>query len=102
MRPHGNRIGSTNGGSAAEPIAPGALTRPSFGNDDDADSLGLRCKSRNKAGAKKWAIEILWSNPETGLVSARFNRSYRTEIGARQAVKAYNRRGFGYSARPLI
>ena len=99
MRPHGNRIGTTNGGSATEPIALETPARPSFGNDDEEDSLGLRRKSRNKAGSKKWAVEITWTNAETGRVSVRFKQSYRTEIGARQAAKAYNRRGFGYGAK---
>lgn len=99
MRPHGNRIGTTNGGRAADDFAFGTHLRPTFGNDDDADCLGARMRSRNRPGAKKWSIEVEFRCVFTG-EPIRYRQHYGTKRGAEQAAERINGRQW-FSARVL-
>lgn len=62
MRPVSGRIGTTNGGKAADDFAFGTRLRPTIGNDTDEDCQGARVRTRHSAGKKRFGIRIIWAN----------------------------------------
>jgi hypothetical protein len=90
MRPHGNRVGTTNGGSTAEPFSAGIINRATVREDYDPDCGRLRLRSRDQSTKKRFGIRIYYLF--NGKVRVHWCRYYRDRRSADQAVAAFNRR----------
>ena len=94
MQPDGNRIGTTNGGSAKPHLLSGALVRPSFGNGLLMQiASALRLHPRHRHGAKNFSIEIAYGM-STGEV-------YSLQTTIRNAPRGEARGRSGQSAQSI-